>query len=148
MAGKNKEWNTKKALGEQIYKFVRMKADDTDEQVLCGNIWILCYWARNTNNFIHSCGLNFHQFLEFLLETKKLNIWPHPTTNHFKDLAVVKSYSNFFEIEVDNWNFSWQEESTSTNIIKRSWRFYFVIDLIIFLNEFNPIIQFLNESTY
>ena len=42
MAGKNKEWNTKKALGEQIYKFVRMKADDTDEQVLCGNIWILC----------------------------------------------------------------------------------------------------------
>ena len=68
MLGKNNVWNTKKALGKQIYKPVRIKAYGIDEQVLRGNIWILYVIEPVVSivNFIHSCELNFHQFHDLL----------------------------------------------------------------------------------
>lgn len=49
-----------------------MKAYDIiHQQVLYGNIRILYVIESvvSTVNFIHFCGLNFHQFCEFLSET-------------------------------------------------------------------------------
>lgn len=95
-----------------------------------------------TVEFIHSCGLNHHEFCQFLSETevKYPRLLFHITIQWFSSGNVLLW---FFWAQSQDWNFSEREECLWITIIKHQVAFEigFCCNLIKCINEFNLKLQ-------